>query len=88
MSPKARLLIVDDEPPQLEALSSTLRDDNAMLTCDLTNPDLYDATGRLVLERFNLADRYPKRRSTDPYLRAELRGVLKGLLKPAAGPGK
>jgi hypothetical protein len=31
-------------------LSSTLRDDNAMLTCDLTNPDLYDATGRLVLE--------------------------------------
>jgi 3-hydroxyacyl-[acyl-carrier-protein] dehydratase len=44
--------------------------------------------GRLVLERFNLADRYPKRRSTDPYLRSELRGVLKGLLKPAAGPGK
>src|SRR5262245_57453271 len=31
-------------------LSSTLRDDNAMLTCDLTNPDLYDAAGRLVLE--------------------------------------
>lgn len=31
-------------------LSSTLRDDNAMLTCDLTNPDLYDAEGRLLLE--------------------------------------
>ncbi|CAH1670624.1 MULTISPECIES: amylo-alpha-1,6-glucosidase [unclassified Chelatococcus] len=30
-------------------LSSTLRDDNASLTCDLTNPDLYDDTGRLVL---------------------------------------
>ncbi len=44
--------------------------------------------GRLVLERFNLADRYPKRRSTDPYLRAELRGVLKGLLKPAAMAGQ
>jgi glycogen debranching enzyme len=28
-------------------LSSTLRDDNATLTCDLTNPDLYDAPGRL-----------------------------------------
>ncbi|MDG2570888.1 glycogen debranching N-terminal domain-containing protein, partial [Vibrio parahaemolyticus] len=31
-------------------LSSTLRDDNAVLTCDLTNPDLYDETGRLLLE--------------------------------------
>ncbi|WP_366856186.1 glycogen debranching N-terminal domain-containing protein [Pseudomonas sp. 21LCFQ010] len=27
-------------------LSSTLRDDNAMLTCDLSNPDLYDRQGR------------------------------------------
>jgi glycogen debranching enzyme len=31
-------------------LSSTLRDDNAALTCDLTNPDLYDEDGRLILE--------------------------------------
>ncbi len=31
-------------------LSSTLRDDNATLTCDLTNPDLLDATGRILLE--------------------------------------
>ena len=31
-------------------LSSTLRDDNAVLTCDLTNPDLYDEEGRLLLE--------------------------------------
>ncbi|CAH1672271.1 amylo-alpha-1,6-glucosidase [Chelatococcus asaccharovorans] len=30
-------------------LSSNSRDDNASLTCDLTNPDLYDAAGRLVL---------------------------------------
>jgi 3-hydroxyacyl-[acyl-carrier-protein] dehydratase len=37
-------------------------------------------TGRLVLERYNLADRYPARRKTDPYLRAELREVLRGLL--------
>jgi 3-hydroxyacyl-[acyl-carrier-protein] dehydratase len=36
--------------------------------------------GRLVLERFNLADRYPKRAVTDPYLTSELRGVLKKLL--------
>lgn len=31
-------------------LSSTLRNDNATLTCDLTNPDLFDRAGGLVLE--------------------------------------
>jgi 3-hydroxyacyl-[acyl-carrier-protein] dehydratase len=41
--------------------------------------------GRLVLDRFNLAERYPNRRNTDPYLRAEMRQVLKGLLAPQAG---
>ena len=40
-------LLVGGERPML--LSSTLRDDNAELTCDLANPDLYEA-GRLVLE--------------------------------------
>lgn len=39
--------------------------------------------GRLVLDRFNLADRYPSRRNTDPYLRDEMRQVLKGLLAPS-----
>jgi 3-hydroxyacyl-[acyl-carrier-protein] dehydratase len=36
--------------------------------------------GRLVLERFNLAERYPKRANTDPYMTDELRGVLKDLM--------
>lgn len=31
-------------------LGSTLRDDNAVLTCDLTNADLHDANGKLELE--------------------------------------
>jgi glycogen debranching enzyme len=31
-------------------LSSTLRDDNATLTCDLTNPDMFDAKGRLIIQ--------------------------------------
>jgi len=31
-------------------LSSTLRDDNATLTCDLTNPDITDAQGETVLD--------------------------------------
>ncbi len=41
-------LAIDGRRPML--LSSTLRDDNATATCDLTNPDLFDAKGRLVLE--------------------------------------
>ncbi|HVX99851.1 MAG TPA: amylo-alpha-1,6-glucosidase [Pseudorhodoplanes sp.] len=40
-------LTVDGARPML--LSSTLRDDNATLTCDLTNPDLYDRSGALAL---------------------------------------
>jgi 3-hydroxyacyl-[acyl-carrier-protein] dehydratase len=40
--------------------------------------------GRLVLDRFNLAERYPNRERTDPYLRAEMRQVLKQLLAPQA----
>ncbi len=41
-------LTIDGERPML--LSSTLRDDNAALTCDLTNPDLFDDDGKLRLE--------------------------------------
>jgi len=41
-------LTIDGQRPIL--LSSTLRDDNATLTCDLTNPDLRDADGQLLLE--------------------------------------
>jgi glycogen debranching enzyme len=40
-------LTVDGQRPLL--LSSVLRDDNATLTCDLTNPDLYDAAGHLCV---------------------------------------
>ena len=40
--------VIDGARPLL--LSSTLRDDNATLTCDLTNPDLYDTTKCLRIE--------------------------------------
>ncbi|WP_186420339.1 amylo-alpha-1,6-glucosidase [Bosea sp. CS1GBMeth4] len=40
-------LTIEGRRPML--LSSTMRDDNATLTCDLTNPDLYE-DGRLKLE--------------------------------------
>ncbi|TCR65236.1 amylo-alpha-1,6-glucosidase [Rhizobium sp. BK376] len=41
-------LTINGKRPML--LSSTLRDDNATLTCDLTNPDLFDERGKLTLE--------------------------------------
>lgn len=41
-------LTIEGQRPLL--LSSTLRDDNAMLTCDLTNPDIADDEDRIVLE--------------------------------------
>ena len=41
-------LMMEGVRPML--LSSTMRDDNATLTCDLTNPDLFDRSGRLFLE--------------------------------------
>ncbi len=41
-------LVLNDTRPML--LSSILRDDNVMLTCDLTNPDIY-RRGELVLPR-------------------------------------
>src|SRR5436190_5812937 len=41
-------LTIEGTRPML--LSSTLRDDNATLTCDLTNADLHDAAGAIVLE--------------------------------------
>jgi glycogen debranching enzyme len=37
------------EKAGLKLLSSTISDDNATLTCDLTNPDLFDPDDRLVL---------------------------------------
>jgi glycogen debranching enzyme len=42
------LLTLNEQLPIL--LASTVRDDNALLTCDLTNPDIYAADGRLMLE--------------------------------------
>ncbi|MBY5537896.1 amylo-alpha-1,6-glucosidase [Rhizobium leguminosarum] len=41
-------LTLEDRRPML--LSSTMRDDNATLTCDLTNPDLLGKDGKLRLE--------------------------------------
>jgi glycogen debranching enzyme len=42
-------LTLDGHRPLL--LSSTVRDDNALLICDLTNPDVLDADGGMVLTK-------------------------------------
>jgi glycogen debranching enzyme len=42
------LLTIEGKRPLL--LTSTLRDDNATLTFDLTNPDLFDGAGALIFE--------------------------------------
>ncbi|MDR3497385.1 MAG: amylo-alpha-1,6-glucosidase [Ancalomicrobiaceae bacterium] len=42
------LLTIDGARPIL--LSSTIRDDNATLTCDLTNPNFHDREGRQLLD--------------------------------------
>jgi glycogen debranching enzyme len=41
-------LTIDGQRPIL--LSSTVRDNNAMLTCDLTNPDLKDGDGKVSMQ--------------------------------------
>jgi len=42
-------LAIESARPKL--LSSTISDDNATLTCDLTNPDLFDPNDRLLLSQ-------------------------------------
>lgn len=68
---------------ELVVSAEILKQDDALTT--LKAQGLIDGNvavnGRLVLERFNLADRFPQRKNTDPYMRTELRGVLKRLLQ-------
>src|SRR5918994_5117239 len=42
-------LLINERRPML--LSSTVQDNNALLTADLTNPDFFDADGRLQLPK-------------------------------------
>lgn len=55
-------------------------DSTTTLKCQGTIDGNVAVNGRLVLERFNLADRYPERGQTDPYLRDHHRQVLCRLL--------
>jgi len=68
---------------ELVVTAEVLKQDDTLTT--LKAQGLLDGNvavnGRLIVERYNLADRYPSRTNTDPYLRQELRGVLKKLLQ-------
>jgi 3-hydroxyacyl-[acyl-carrier-protein] dehydratase len=70
---------------ELVVTAEILKQDNSLTTLKAqgTIDGNIAVNGRLVLERFNLAERYPQRRGTDPYLRTEMRDVLKRLLQPA-----
>jgi len=75
---------------ELVVTAEILKQDDSLTT--LKAQGLIDGNlavnGRLIIERFNLADRHPNRKSTDPYLRAEMRDVLKRLLPPQPAHGK
>ncbi|MCE9527918.1 MAG: beta-hydroxyacyl-ACP dehydratase [Planctomycetales bacterium] len=74
----------------MEVTAEILKQDNVLTTLKAqgTVNGIVAVTGRLVLERFNLADRFPLRASTDPYTRNETRKVLAKLMSPSKGePG-
>jgi len=43
-------------------------------------------SARLVLERYNLADRHPERAASDPYMRHKFREFFEELYQPQAAP--
>ena len=74
----------------LEVAAEILKQDDVFTTlkAQATVNGNTAVTGRLILERFNLADRYPLRKNTDPYTRNESRINLAKLLSPqVGGPG-
>ena len=66
----------------LEVTAEIIKQDETLTTlkAQATVNGNVAVTGRLVLERFNLADRYPLRKETDPYLRNEMRERLTELM--------
>lgn len=75
----------------LEVTAEILKQDEVLTTLKVqgTVQGNIAVTGRLVLERFNLADRYPLRKDADPYMRNETREKLVELLRPSAsGPAQ
>ncbi|MDX1947502.1 MAG: 3-hydroxyacyl-ACP dehydratase FabZ family protein [Pirellulaceae bacterium] len=70
---------------ELVVTAEILKQDNSTTTLKVqgTIEGNIAVAGRLLLERFCLADRYPRRANTDPYLRDHFRGELARLLAAA-----
>ena len=68
----------------LEVTAEILKQDESTTTLKVqaTVNGNVAVNARLLLERFNLADRYPLRKDTDPFMRNEARQVLSNLLTP------
>jgi len=68
----------------LEVTAEILKQDESTTTLKVqaTVNGNVAVNARLLLERFNLADRYPLRKDTDGYMRNETREVLSKLLTP------
>ena len=72
---------------ELVVMAEIIKQDGPLTTLKVqgTVDDKLAIIGRLVLEKFNLAERVPNRRITDPYLRDHFRSVLKQLLPAEIG---
>jgi 3-hydroxyacyl-[acyl-carrier-protein] dehydratase len=72
---------------ELVVIAEIIKQDDTLTTLKVqgTIDGNVSVHGRIVVERFNLAERHPTLKDTDPYMRAELRQVLARLL-PAAPP--
>jgi len=69
---------------ELVVTAEILKQDDTLTTLKVegTIDGKLSVHGRIVVERFNLAQRYPVLKDTDPYMRSELRKVLGRLLPP------
>ena len=69
---------------ELKISASIIKDDGVLVTLKVSGSvDNSNAvSGRLILERFNLADRYPELATFDVYGRRELRKQIQELLPP------
>ena len=72
---------------ELKVIADIKKDEGATVTLNVRGSvnGLSAVSGRLILERFNLADRFPELATVDAYGRHELRKQFQELLPPNLG---
>ncbi len=76
------------EPGQVLIMKASIlkqTDETTTLKAEATVDGKTAVSARLVLERYNLADRYPSRAATDDFTRRELRDSFRILYRPSNG---